>query len=341
VRLAQAATFFVAAVCWLAIAATPAPARTYVITALDAPPGYSAFYPSSLNESAQVAGTIVDAIAGEERAAVWTDDRVFELGTLGGPYSSAASISDTGAVIGESWTGSNEGETNEVHAFVWDTGGMHDLGLPGRGSGANGINSAGVVVGYESDHLGIPHAMLWDRGVGQRLDHFERGFSSAVDINELGEVVSIAYQSGAGGSAESYLWDEGTLARLGAFQATGLNRSGQIIGYVASPFPDINGVMWEDGAIRELGDSTTPCLPIGINDRGQIVGSTLTPDGVEHAMIWDSGIQRDLNAGMVQLAKGWELSRAVAINNAGQIVGDGTFEGQQRAFMLTPSTQNP
>jgi len=292
VRPPQTATFSIGLVFWLGVAAVPVPARTYTITPLDPPPGYSAFYPGALNSDGQVAGTAVDGLAGEQRAAIWADGTAVALGTLGGQYSGATAISDAGAVVGESWTDATREETNEVHAFVWDRGGMHDLGLPGRNSGAAGINSAGVVVGYESDQIGIPHAMLWDGGVGERLDHFERGFSSAVGINQLDEVLILGYIEGAGGSAQSYLWSGGALARLGAFQATGLSGSGQIIGYLATPLPEIQGVVWETGRVRDLGTSTTPLIPIGIND--------------------------------------W-----------GQIVGDGTFDGEPRAFLLTPSAPNP
>jgi probable HAF family extracellular repeat protein len=44
---------------------------------------------------------------------------------------------------------------------------------------------------------------------------------------------------------------------------------------------------------------------------------------------------RDLNA-LIPANSGWEPLNAVAINLAGQIVGVGTVNGQQHAFLLTP-----
>jgi len=35
---------------------------------------------------------------------------------------------------------------------------------------------------------------------------------------------------------------------------------------------------------------------------------------------------------------GWELNSVVGINNKGQIIGTGKFNGQNRAFILTPVT---
>jgi probable HAF family extracellular repeat protein len=53
-------------------------------------------------------------------------------------------------------------------------------------------------------------------------------------------------------------------------------------------------------------------------------------------LCWNSkhGMQ-DLNA-LIPANSGWELQGAVAINIAGQIVGVGTVNGQQHAFLLTP-----
>jgi probable HAF family extracellular repeat protein len=44
----------------------------------------------------------------------------------------------------------------------------------------------------------------------------------------------------------------------------------------------------------------------------------------------------DLNTRLVSGSSNWSLRAAYAINNTGQIVGEGNFEGRQRAFLLTP-----
>ena len=290
----------------------------------------------AINADGQVVGSAADIVTGDQHAVIWTDGSAVEISPLGGPYSSANAINDTGTVVGESTISARIGDTNEVHAFVWDRGDMRDLGMAGRNSSANAINAAGTIVGYEGDNLGNPHAMLWQDGVGHRLDHFDVGFSTAVAINDARQVVLTAYASGAGGIPRSYMSEDGPLTGLGPFQATALNASGQVIGYQATPLPEVRPLLWDGAGVRYLADSTTLGLPIAINDRGEIVGSTWTDDGIEHAVIWDGSAAHDLNTGAVQSSAGWELARATAINNAGQIVGFGLFEGELRAFLLTP-----
>jgi probable HAF family extracellular repeat protein len=73
----------------------------------------------------------------------------------------------------------------------------------------------------------------------------------------------------------------------------------------------------------------------GINDEGDIVGMATLAGGQEHAFLYSNGAMRDLND-LIEPHPGWVLEEAHAINNRGQIVGEGTFGGQTRAFLLTP-----
>jgi probable HAF family extracellular repeat protein len=84
-----------------------------------------------------------------------------DLGTLGGPYSSAYSINDNGQIVGESTNASGYS-----HAFLWQNDIMTDLGtLTGRAdSSALSINNAGQIVGkcYNVlDGYAPPFATLW------------------------------------------------------------------------------------------------------------------------------------------------------------------------------------
>ncbi|RYZ49775.1 MAG: hypothetical protein EOP07_23980, partial [Proteobacteria bacterium] len=70
---------------------------------------------------------------------------VKDLGTLGGSYSFARDINQSGQVTGESTTA--KGET---HAFIWKGAELIDLGTwkTHKFSMANGMNNLGQVVGY-------------------------------------------------------------------------------------------------------------------------------------------------------------------------------------------------
>ena len=52
-------------------------------------------------------------------------------------------------------------------------------------------------------------------------------------------------------------------------------------------------------------------------------------------MLFERGVLRDLNA-LIPASAGWLLTETRDINDSGQIVGTGIFEGQVRAFLLTP-----
>ena len=79
----------------------------------------------------------------------------------------------------------------------------------------------------------------------------------------------------------------------------------------------------------------TQAIAYGINDSDVIVGGSLTATNhaTFHAFIYQGGIMTDLNT-LIDPASGWHLTEALAINNAGQIVGYGTFNGQQTGFVL-------
>jgi probable HAF family extracellular repeat protein len=73
-----------------------------------------------------------------------------------------------------------------------------------------------------------------------------------------------------------------------------------------------------------------------INDSNQIVGFSSTATSASDATIWtQKGGMQDLN-NLIPPNSGWVLVLANSINNAGQITGYGTINGEDHAFLLTP-----
>ncbi|WP_195912195.1 DUF3466 family protein, partial [Candidatus Contendibacter odensensis] len=125
-------------------------------------------------------------------AFLYDNGGMIDLGTLGGTYSWAYGINDSGQIVGGSDTTGN----NSRHAFLYDNGLMSDIGtLGGTESFANDINNSGQIVG-RSNIANRNHGFLYADG-------------QMVDLNSL-------FPTGSG-------W---TLT-----EAKAINNAGQIIGY--------------------------------------------------------------------------------------------------------------
>jgi probable HAF family extracellular repeat protein len=79
---------------------------------------------------------------------------------------------------------------------------------------------------------------------------------------------------------------------------------------------------------------SSPHAPLDLNDHGEVVGM-IGGTGGSYAFYWAGGTIHNLNN--LTAGSGWDLIRASAINNHGQIVGFGTNPaGHPRAYLLTP-----
>ena len=73
-------------------------------------------------------------------------------------------------------------------------------------------------------------------------------------------------------------------------------------------------------------------MPYGINASGQIVGYYFDGSGNEHGFSYNGSTYTTIEPPLT----GPDGSFAFGINDAGQIVGYGTYNGANRAFLLTP-----
>jgi probable HAF family extracellular repeat protein len=286
-----------------------------------------------------------------------------DLGTwLGGKHSWAAAVNDRGQVVVLSETA----QTVEVgdqalpvmRAFLWEKGRMRDLGVAfrlrdqrGPGSWAATINERGQVVGQadtkaiaKSGH-NVTHAFLWEDGKVRDLGAFAPGESSAaLDVNERGQIVGASCRDiHAHRGCRTFLWENGKMTDLGT-PGSSINERGQIVGTgtTGALDPDRRPIrrafLWQKGKLTDLGTLGGPNSgSSAINDRGQVVGQADTTAKytggylagwpIGHAFLWQNGKMRDLGT------LGGESSRALAINERGQVVGQADTKTGSHAFL--------
>ena len=190
--------------------------------------------------------------------------------------------------------------------------------LGGTSSAATAINPSGQVVGW-ADLPGNSrrHAFLWENGVMTDLATLGGARSEAFDINPSGDIIGFSQLPGTTWY-HGFLWRNGTmidLGTLGGFGSTprAINAAGQIVGVSYRSYTSPAAFLWRNGVMKDLGP------PLGgyaedINDAGDVVGVGTFPGG-QRAVLWRNGQVIDLGT------LGGPNSRAVAINNAGQVVG--------------------
>jgi probable HAF family extracellular repeat protein len=209
-----------------------------------------------MNSQGQLAG------AGKEgepnfytHAALWpnNDTEAMDLGFLGqgNPlnYSEAYGVNDLSHVVGNSAIGSF------IHAFLWRSGQMTDLGaLSGQVvSEARAINNTGLIAGKSNIFPVVWKYDVANPGRAPRIQQLPipAGFFSAT--------------------------------------TTAVNDSGDVAGYAGSPNIDSHAVLWRNGQAIDLGvwPGGHYSVANGINNLGQIVGTgTVAGDNLDHALMW-------------------------------------------------------
>lgn len=265
-----------------------------------------------VNSSGAAVGLVIGS-DGFSHGAMWkADGTLVDIGTLpGGTFSFANDIADNGVVVGSAGA-----EIGGSHAFTWtEAGGMVDFGSFNNTdrfyyAGFNAVNNAGLKAGTGYRLFTPYHACVarpGDRGITDISPQRQYSQGMALAVNEGGTIVG---------------W--------------------QNINGIGSPHPVIFN---DDGSQTDLGTlGLGEGWAMDVNEAGVIVGRVfgvdeLTGDQIFKAFVYQNGTMTDLMTLIDQPTDGtagWtQLFEATGINNLGQIVGEGVYNGEIRPFALT------
>jgi probable HAF family extracellular repeat protein len=295
----------------------------------------------SVNSSGQVAGDMFS----EEfqiHAFQFSNGTVTDLGTLGGSFSLAAAINESGQVVGSSMTL----DDFTFQAFLSHEGSMISLGtLGGSSSTAHAINASGQVVGESTIEFDIEsHGFLGD-GTNDLTDLGTLGgfYSAAYALNDLGVVVGESDTDSF--ETHAFIYTNGVMTDLGTLggaysSASAVNSAGQAIGVSTTSGDQSHGFIFSGGVLTDLGTlGGSYSEPLALDNLGRVVGYSALSNGSERAFLWQNGSMVDLNA-VLPPNSGWVLLSADFINDFGRIVGTGLFNGVSRAFVMDLGSGN-
>ena len=228
-----------------------------------------------INARGQVAGIIEDQDY-HQRAVLFEQQRLVELGTLGGPDAYTKGINADGAIVGAA-----QNTSKRWRAFVWRAGeGMRDLGtLGGASSYAAAINRHGQIVGFADTPADYFHAFLFDGGRMSDLGTLGGQISYAAAISEHGNIVGTAAL--ADGYRHAFLYQPGSgmrdLGTLGGRQssATAVNAGDQVVGAAETSSRRWHAFLWQNGQMSDLGAliGYGDSFATSINAAGHVVGT--------------------------------------------------------------------
>jgi probable HAF family extracellular repeat protein len=247
-------------------------------------------------------------------------------GLAGGTDTYAYGINSSGTSVGMSYV------DGQAHGEMWNGSKTTDLGA---GMVATGINDPGAVIG------GNGNAFLLVNGVYRDLGTLPGGnWSTAYGINNADTVVGSGNL--ANGTFRGFVWTATKgIVELGTFggnnsYANAINSSGEVVGEASLANGYDNAFLAVGAMMTDLGTlGGGNSYAYGINDSGTVVGYSTVADGDPNAFIYLNGAMVDLNS-LIPSGSGWDLLEAYGINSAGQIVGEGMFDGQSHAFLLDP-----
>ena len=296
--------------------------------------------PSAIDNSGRIAGQLAGL------AVVWDGSTILDIGTLGGPGSTALALSNNGLV-----TGAADRLDGSSAAFLYRNGTLQDIGQLGISSQGMGVNAGGQVAGTWVDEAGENHAFLYSGGVARDIGNLGANSARASGINAAGSVVGSSFIADFA-AFHAFLYRDGTMSDLGTLggpssSAAAINDAGQIAGTSFIDDDIAHAFLYTDGLLRDIGSFGGAFTEArGLNEAGMVVGFSTYADDVpgsdfSSAFVFRDGVMLDLNL-VTERPGVWTVLDAVGINDAGQIAALACTDfGDCRAVRLDPVAAIP
>lgn len=223
----------------------------------------------------------------------------------------------------------------------------HFIYTPGAGldfsPGSSSVRAVNATGQYVAERHTPPYgSYLYTLGVGASTVPGE-----AVTLNDRGDV---AYRTDTGaGVGSGVLRNDGSAYDVGNLGGTntwvnGINERGDVVGVAVTAGGQSHAFRYTaEGGIVDLDtfgftDPGASSNAVAVNDRGWTVGQYTDGAGLLRGFLSDgtAGLVDVLSLLAPSVAARWEIDLISDINNAGQMVGHGFFDGRQRAFILNP-----
>jgi uncharacterized membrane protein len=352
----------------IALAASATAQPRYTLTDIGNLPGTDSGVANCINDRGDVAGNCNSA-SGDEVAVVWRLGVPASLGKLPrGTFSYATAINSSGVFVGDGDTGDGRPQS-----WVTTPSGLYNF-FPNSGGNTHaiGINDAGVICGYYTRSLS-GNTSSWKGGIWAvdpkdptRYRETDLPVIPGINGKSASAIPWAFNQSGqaAGWAVNDVIGQHGcfwnndakhSIVDLGVFAgdwtsiAWGMNDLAQVVGE-SHPPAGSRAVVWNNDAARRAVE--LPLLPGDnwgtankINNLGHILGSSAVSDpvsgqvGPARMVIWRDGGVFEIQALLDASGTGWTISNVTGINNAGQISGVGTVNGETHGFILTAIAQ--
>lgn len=295
--------------------------------------------PVAVNEVGQVAGN------SSSGAYLYSGGVINYLGAVNAFGGGVYGLNNLGHVVGAFFDPSNP-STNEGFPtpFVYDGTTLTDLssGILSYGE-AHGINDSGQIVGGIDFDFSAGFSPFVYTSAGNTLNivpGIEAGDTNAYAINDSGQFIVKYFDHTGGTHFNARVYDDLTnfteIPRVPGAEsdrdvvANAINNQGHVTGHSdilvgSTPIP--HAILFDGTNLIDLGVGTG----LGINDLDHVVGSS------QGSAFLHNGVGLQNLTALLDPGSGWNLQRAYDINNGGQIIGTGLFNGVEHGFLLTPN----